>query len=392
LIAVTRPDEELYVRHSVATTAFLRVQGGLADLAAGQGRAALELHSAYADPTVMVGDRRVPLELDVTTAHAHMLNQPIAWTAGRTQFFGAATAVRSQIIMSEPYQPGRVPLVLVHGTFSSPVWWAEMVNSLNADPVLREHVQIWTFIYSSSKPIELSANELRRELTATLQEIDPAGADPSLREMVVIGHSQGGLLTRLTVTATGDKLWRVFSEQAPEELAISEAQRQLIRDTLYYEPLPFVKRVVFLATPHRGSYRAGRFARSLARKFVTLPLIIERTSAELIRPAEGVELPDIYRAGAPTSLDEMSPDNPVLQALADLPVAPGVRAHSIIPVLGDGDPGEGRDGVVAYSSAHLDGIDSELVVRGSHSCQALPATIEEVRRILHEHLAGLKPR
>ena len=52
---------------------------------------------------------------------------------------------------------------------------------------------------------------------------------------------------------------------------------------------------------------------------------------------------------------------------------------------------EGRDGVVAYPSAHVDYVESELVVRGPHSCQNLPATIEEVRRILHEHLEELPP-
>ena len=93
----------------------------------------------------------------------------------------------------------------------------------------------------------------------------------------------------------------------------------------------------------------------------------------------------------PTSLDSMSPKNPVLLALADIPVAPAIKAHSIIPVKGDGDLQEGRDGVVAYTSAHVDYVESELVVRGPHSCQNMPATIEEVRRILHEHLKELPP-
>ena len=46
------------------------------------------------------------------------------------------------------------------------------------------------------------------------------------------------------------------------------------------------------------------------------------------------------------------------------------------------------DGVVRYESAHIDGVDSELVVNSSHSAQSLPATIEEVRRILLLHAAG----
>jgi hypothetical protein len=82
----------------------------------------------------------------------------------------------------------------------------------------------------------------------------------------------------------------------------------------------------------------------------------------------------------------MSPKNPVMLALAEIPVAPGIDAHSIIAVKGAGPAEAGDDGVVAYRSAHVDYVRSELVLRGSHSCQSMPATIEEVRRILREHL------
>jgi hypothetical protein len=82
----------------------------------------------------------------------------------------------------------------------------------------------------------------------------------------------------------------------------------------------------------------------------------------------------------------MSPKNPLLQALAEMPVGPGIKTHSIIPVVGDGDVQNLNDGLVAYSSAHVGGVDSEFIVRHSHSCQRAPATIEEVRRILHVHL------
>ena len=63
-----------------------------------------------------------------------------------------------------------------------------------------------------------------------------------------------------------------------------------------------------------------------------------------------------------------------------------MAANSIIAVKGKGDFHEGNDGVVAYKSAHVDYVESELVVRGSHTCLNLPSTIEEVKRILHEHL------
>lgn len=86
-----------------------------------------------------------------------------------------------------------------------------------------------------------------------------------------------------------------------------------------------------------------------------------------------------------TSADSMSPDNPVIKALAEIPLAPGVTGHSIIAVKGDGDPKLGNDGVVEYSSAHLDGMASEFIVKSGHSSQLNPLAIEEVRRILVEH-------
>ena len=88
----------------------------------------------------------------------------------------------------------------------------------------------------------------------------------------------------------------------------------------------------------------------------------------------------------PTSIDGMSPSNPILKALVDEPLAKGIRAHSIIAVLPDMDVKSGNDGVVEYSSAHISAVDSEYVVRTGHSAQGHPLTIEEVRRILHLHL------
>jgi hypothetical protein len=91
----------------------------------------------------------------------------------------------------------------------------------------------------------------------------------------------------------------------------------------------------------------------------------------------------------PTSVDGMSPDNPILQTLAELPVAPGVKTHSIIAIDGDDIPPQGNDGVVEYKSAHQEGVESEYIVRSGHSCQGHPLTIEEVRRILLEHLKSV---
>jgi pimeloyl-ACP methyl ester carboxylesterase len=389
VIGVGEPNPELRLRRAVDASAFLRLESSLADLARGPGRATLELHAAYDRNSVRIQDRDVPLEMDLTASRAYTLNQSFAWDLKNLMFFSGDRALKSRLLFSDPYRPGRIPVVVVHGTYSGPVTWAETVNTLYADRELRERYQIWYFLYSSSKPIAFSANELRDELTRAVQRFDPEGQDPALRHMIVIGHSQGGLLTKLTATDTGDQLWRVVSDQPLEELPFTPEQRDLIHRLAFYEPLPCVRRVVFISTPHRGSYLANSFVRNIARKFIALPGDAARLAAEFAGFAESTKLPPQFRGKAMTSIDSMSPRNPTLLKLAEIPVAPGIKSHSIIPVRGDGDPKLGNDGVVTYASAHVDYVDSELIVSAGHSCQSLPPAIEELRRILHEHLDSL---
>jgi pimeloyl-ACP methyl ester carboxylesterase len=264
-----------------------------------------------------------------------------------------------------------------------------MVNTLNGDPVLRERCQIWQFLYRSSSPVAISAAELRQELSATIQKLDPGGQDAALRQMVVIGHSQGGLLAKMTAIDTGDQLWSVLSKKPLAESNYTEAEREQIRSYLFMKPLPFVRRVVFSCTPHRGSSQAGDLVRNLARKLVLLPETMVERSADLLRKDKDIKLPAAFRRKTLTSVDAMSPANPLLLKLAEMPVAPPIKANSIIAIKGVDQPPAGGDGVVRYNSAHVSYTETELIVRSGHSCQDKPATIEEVRRILREHLKAL---
>jgi hypothetical protein len=127
-------------------------------------------------------------------------------------------------------------------------------------------------------------------------------------------------------------------------------------------------------------------------RLVRLPATITRLTYKLATQGQDAFLLQSLQQ-PPTSLDNMRPGNPFLKALAELPFAEGVTVHSIIPVKGDG-PLEGEsDGVVRYPSAHLDEAASERVVRRSgHSVQERPEGIQEVRRILLEHLAAPTPQ
>jgi len=155
------------------------------------------------------------------------------------------------------------------------------------------------------------------------------------------------------------------------------------------KPLPFVRRVVFIATPHRGGYLNGGFARSLGRRIVSLPGDIVSYGTDFLKLTEGTDAEDFLNGRVPPSVDGMSPDNPALHVMADIRVDPSIIAHSIIAVEDDDNPEKRRDGLVTYESAHLDYTQSEFIVNSFHTCLNHPATIEEVRRILRLHLAEL---
>ena len=196
----------------------------------------------------------------------------------------------------------------------------------------------------------------------------------------------------MTAIDSGDKFWSGISSKPFDQAKLSEKTRQIIHDALFVKPLPFVKRVVFVATPHRGSYLAGpQFVRRLAERLITVPANVLEMGAELVQVND---TSDKYLSleRIPTSIDNMSPNNGFIKALAKLPVAPGVDAHSIISVEDPNVPHEiAGDGVVKYMSAHVGGLQSELIVTSPHSgMQDAPATIEEVRRIFAEHSARSK--
>jgi len=172
------------------------------------------------------------------------------------------------------------------------------------------------------------------------------------------------------------------------EFPVTEDQRARLRRLLFLEPLPFVRRVIFISTPHRGSYRLSSFARELGDKLMSLPRTTVNATRDAANFVKGASAQRLLRGHLPSSLDSMSPKNPGLLALADIPVSPSITAHSIISIQGDDQPRKGGDGVVKYTSAHVDYAESEFIVRSFHTCLNQPSTIQEVRRILNEHLRG----
>jgi pimeloyl-ACP methyl ester carboxylesterase len=373
----------------IPVSAFLRFENPRAALASGTLSARLEVYNPDSSRTVKIGSFDVPIEYETTSALADSLEGAPVWDTEIAGFRSPNVKLLREsgagdgLFMYGPHRRGHIPIVLVHGTASSPARWADMVNEIANDPRLFNTYELWLFMYATGNPIAYSAKLFRDALGRTVSELDPEGSDPGLKRLVVIGHSQGGLLTKMTVIDSGMRLWPF--KVPPEKLDVKPDIRELLTQSLILRPLPFVKRVIFISTPHRGSYQALGVLGSLASWFVNMPGHFAAMSVDLLRlQKEGVLLGPM--SGIPTSITNMNPSNRFVQSLAATPIAEGVIAHSIIAVDSDKPLEEAGDGVVKYSSAHIDGVESEKIIRSGHSVQGNPAAIQEVKRILQEHL------
>jgi pimeloyl-ACP methyl ester carboxylesterase len=377
-------------RLQVPLTAFLRIPQARRGVMSGAPlTATLELHLTWDGESTVVAGESVPLENEPTAALAATFTGVPIVQVELFGFLGRISGLlrdRPPLVSTTPYRPGLIPVVFVHGTASSVARWAEMYNRLLADPEIRRRYQFWFFQYDSGNPIVLSSLRLREALTGAVTRLDPEGKDPALRKMVLIGHSQGGLLVKMQSISSGDRLWDAASKVPLAELTLSDKTRDLLQHAMFVEPVPSVSRVVFVCTPHRGSFVAGRSViANVTRKLLSLPFTLTGASADLARNP---------RLGAatmiPSAVDNMSPRHHFIRALQEIPVAPSIKVNSIVAVAGDGPVEEGDDGVVKYSSAHLTGVESEVIVKSDHSTQGNPYTIEEVRRVLRLHV-GLAP-
>lgn len=314
------------------------------------------------------------------------------WLAGRpatADDADAPTPVANRIRIEryglttpDPPRPGKRPVILVPGLLTTPRIWEPMILALSSDPAVAESYQFWTFGYSTGDPIPYSARALRVAIDDARARLDPDRRDPALDRVVLVGHSMGGLVAKLAAVESGDRLWRLVSDQPPDRLAGDPADVVLARDCLIFHARPEVRGVVYIATPHGGGMAGRGLMHDVADRFVLPPLSLLMMHRRLLDANPPGFFRPPFGTGLMSSIDELRHGSPILQAVRDLTPTAGVARHSIIAVK-NGPPGPGgNDGVVTYDDAHLDGVDSETVVAAGHLCQDSPAVVAEVRRIL----------
>ena len=377
----------------VPVTALLRMNNVADQLASGRVAGDMTLEQPVRKDKVEIEGQKVPLEAETTASLAYSLAESPVWQREIWGFLQRMAAIPkgTQLAALQPYRPGRIPVVFVHGTASSPGRWAEMINELMNDRRIGPRIQPWLFMYDTGNPIGYSAMLLRESIKDLVKSLDPKGEDAALHDMVVIGHSQGGLLTKLTAVDVGDRVWKQVSDEPLENLDVTPEQREEIRKIAFIKPVPQVTRVVFLSTPHHGSYIAGNWLAHQVARLISMPATLTQLTSALVTQNQA-RLKGNFR-GMQSSVYGMTPGNQFIKTLIDTPLAPGVTGHSIIAVKDPNVPRDrADDGVVEYTSAHIEGVESEYVVTSGHSCQDNPHTINEVRRILLEHIAQFDAR
>jgi pimeloyl-ACP methyl ester carboxylesterase len=239
------------------------------------------------------------------------------------------------------------------------------------DPVIRRHYQFWVYSYPTGNPISFSALNLREDLALAQERFGlQHGA-------VLIGHSMGGLLSRMQVTNSGRTIWDgVFGSKA-QQLYAQVPNDSRVKQALIFQANPTIERVIFIATPHRGSRLAVGKIGAIAIWLIRLPLDLWNEIPETIAHALNFKG---QRAILPTSIQGLSPKSPLLHALDRLPIQ--AVHHSIIGDRGRGDTPNSSDGVVPYSSSHLASAQSEKIVPTGHEAMDDPQAVEEIRRIL----------
>jgi hypothetical protein len=335
--------------------------------------------------TAQIGSRREPLAGDFSTAfavRAYELNKESLLTLGILGFLrGDRVFEHTGLYPVEFPRTDKIPVVFVHGLISDPNDWRHLHNTLLADPKIRERYQFWAFLYPTSMAVPWSSTLFRRELARAHQRMNGGGRNPKLSQMILIGHSMGGLLSRLQISQSGDEIYRQYYKKPVDHLRLPESDRSMIKDMFYFSPNPDISEVIFVCVPHQGSELATNWIGRIGRALAKLPLTVLKTTSNILTlNADAIAADVSVKPG--TSIDSLSPGGKFARTLKEMPMNPRITKYSIIGDRGKAGPLEkSSDGVVPYWSSHIDGV-AETIIPSTHSGPEHPACAVKVRELL----------
>ncbi len=428
----------------------------------------------YTHKTVEILNKTYPLSANFSAGYALWLSENALGKVGVLNMLGNQRTPMPELFMLEPYNPNKKTIIMLHGLASSPATWVNLTNNLLADPVLQENYQVWQVFYATNLPILENRYQIQSLIEAAYHFSDPEGVNKASRNSVLIGHSMGGIISRMMlsddnllnnlddvgeivqpphtsqITASSDPLDNVYTlsidsptggtadntpsiqalqntSTTPNDIQHLDTETQLsaqnailvkkllkqayqeeFNNRFVLQSLPQVDTAVFISAPLRGTDYAERWFTLLARRIIRLPLdLTQAFTGTVVNVFDGKDnsneaalknngLGSLYLDNGASQLSDRS----AFMALTkDISINPNVRHYSIMgdqkgilggdmsklathPELAD----KLSDGIVPYKSSHLDTAYRELVLTGGHGIHESPKTVQELRKILYEHL------
>ena len=334
-----RPWDQFYPPGlAFSVTAFLEIcHGTVPGESQNRKQCVLHLYDPLEKKSIQVGQRMAPLESDMTTPLAYFLNDPLL----NTEILPTFSLLNADLIkkftglyMLEPYDPNKIPVVLVHGLWSTPVTWTEMFNDLRSMDEIRSNYQFWFYLYPTGQPFWISAQQMREDLAKVNKTLDPWNESQALNNMVLIGHSMGGLVSTLQTLKSGDDFWHMVSDKPFDSLKGDPQSLSELKSLFFFEPNPMIKRVITIGTPHMGSEYANSTTQWLGRKFFQIPDLLESKSEKIIRENSDAIRDDGFFA-TKTSIDSLSPDSKFFEVMKHAQRPEGVHFHNIVGHIDD---------------------------------------------------------
>ena len=476
----------------VLLTAIGKPQGDTLDKVLNSQSLDIQLFNPYTHQTVTMFDKAYPLSANFSAGYALWLSENELGKVGVLNMLGKQQVPMPELFMLEPYNPNKKTIIMLHGLASSPATWVNLTNNLLADPNLQENYQVWQVFYSTNLPILENRYQIQSLIEAAYHFSDPDGINKASRNSVLIGHSMGGIISRMMLSddnlldkldsvsenvhtpstlagdtpnallvedklaenslvelgrATPDETFTLSLDKMLETDDMHDSNELLTKDTnpaeseplqlsakdtalakkllkqtyqeelnnrFMLQSLPQVDTAVFISAPLQGTDYAERWFTLPARRIIRLPLDLTQTFTETVvdvftsdkaSDKERKERDTMLKNSGLGSLfldngaSQLSDRSAFMALTHDISINPKVRHYSIMGdqkgVLGGdmtklaNDPklaDQLSDGVVPYHSSHLDTAYRETVITGGHSIHEDPKTVQELRKILYEHL------
>lgn len=338
-----------------------------------------------------LAQQQYALNYDPASAFLCLVEVAVADRLEKTGLFNAdKVEEKLGIYAIEPLSEDKIPVLMIHGLNSSPLIWRRLSWAIFSNPQLSARYQVWHAFYPSGPPPFFNAMRLRKLTDELLQHISPDLQAVAANNMLLVGHSMGGIISKTFVQNSGDTLWDTTFYRPAAELAVDDDTRRTLEDIFIFTAKPYVKGVVFLDTPHRGAATADSWIGRLASMMITLPVTMKNVFGKMWLALTNDDIKPAMRGymsgSGPNSVDVLSPKHPLVQQLTQLPLQ--VPVYSVI---GNDDPARCRDfvscpglndSVVPYNSAHLDAALAEIVVSSEHNSYQSPQAIEFISNIL----------